>query len=374
MARARPPDGAGHLKRKGFAVLAALAAGGLLAYVLLRPAAPQRGAFLAFGGITEVELRAKDDTTANDAFAAIAQILARDQREWHPWEMSDLMRLNAAIEQGQPYTVPPGLAGLIRRAQDGYAKSGGLFNPAIGGLIGLWGFHTSDYPIKTPRPPPEAIAKLMAGSPRMDDLTVADDGTVASRNRAVDLDLNGLAEGYAAEQIAEELARRGIARALINVGGDVLALGDAGERPWRVAISSPQHAALASAQLSGREALFSSGNYNKFREADPQQKPGQRWGHVLDPRTGKPAHGVAAVSVIHPDAVIADIASTTLMVAGSAYIAATARGLGVACVVMVEESGTVWMTPAMRERLEFSKPPSDVRITESTGMNCQNAH
>jgi thiamine biosynthesis lipoprotein len=354
------------LKRKGFAVLAALAAGGLFAYALLRPAAPQRGTFLAFGGITEVELRAQTDAIANDAFAAVAQILARDQREWHPWEMSDLMRLNAAIEQGQPYTVPAGLAGLIRRAQDGYVRSGGLFNPAIGGLVGLWGFHTSDYPIRTPRPPPEAIARLMAGSPRMDDLTVGENGEVASRNRAVDLDLNGLAEGYAAEQIAEELARRGIAHALINVGGDVLALGDAGERPWRVVISSPQHAALASAQLSGREALFSSGNYNKFRE-----EPGQRWGHVLDPRTGEPAHGVAAVSVIHPDAVIADIASTTLMISGSGNIVAAARGLGVACVVLVEESGTVWMTPAMRDRLEFSTPPIDVRTTENTGENCQ---
>ena len=159
---------------------------------------------------------------------------------------------------------------------------------------------------------------------------------------------------------------RGIAHALINVGGDVLALGDAGERPWRVAISSPQHAALASAQLSGREALFSSGNYNKFRE-----EPGQRWGHVLDPRTGEPAHGVAAVSVIHPDAVIADIASTTLMISGSGNIVAAARGLGVACVVLVEESGTVWMTPAMRDRLEFSTPPIDVRTTENTGENCQ---
>ena len=353
------------MKRKGFLVLAALVASATLAYVLLRPAAPQRGTFLAFGGITEVEVRAPDDAAANDAFAAIAQVLARDQREWHPWEMSDLMRLNAAIEQGQPYVVPPGLAGLIRRAQDGYARSGELFNPAIGGLVGLWGFHTSEFPIRTPRPPPETVAKLMAGNPRMDDLTVADNGEVVSRNRAVSLDLNGLAEGYAAEQIAEELARRGIAHALINVGGDVLALGDAGERPWRVGISSPRHDAFATAQLQGREALFSSGSYNKFREV-----AGQRWGHILDPRTGEPAHGVAAVSVIHPDAVIADIASTTLMIAGTAALADAAQRLGVACVVAVDEAGTVWITPAMQARLAFAQPPAQIKVTASAGDDC----
>ena len=354
--------------RRALLVATALVAVGAAAYYVLRPAAPQRGTFLAFGGITEIELRAPDDAAANDAFAAIAQILARDQREWHPWESSDLMRLNAAIEQGQPYTVPPGLAGLIRRAQHGYATSGGLFNPAIGRVIGLWGFHTSDYPITTPRPPPEAVAKLLDDRPSMDDLTVAGNGEVASRNRAVQLDLNGLAEGYAAEQIAADLAARGIGNALVNVGGDVLALGDAGGRPWRVGISSPGHKAFATAQLQGREALFSSGNYNKFRE-----EAGQRWGHVLDPRTGEPAHGVAAVSVIHADAVTADIASTTLMIAGAATLADTARRLGVACVVLVDDAGAVWITPAMRARLAFAAAPADLRVTADTGPACSDA-
>ena len=83
----------------------------------------------------------------------------------------------------------------------------------------------------------------------MDDLDIGEDGTVRSRNRDIQIDLNGLAEGYAAEQIADVLRQHGIADALINVGGDVLALGRASDRPWRVGISSPQHEALAGAQL-----------------------------------------------------------------------------------------------------------------------------
>ncbi|WP_313920114.1 FAD:protein FMN transferase [Tahibacter sp.] len=347
------------------ALTATLLLGAVWLYRQQQADAPRKASFVIFGGLTEVELRGASEADAAAAFGAIGELLQRDQRAWHPWEMSDLMRLNAAIAQGQPYQTSAELSGLLRQAQQAYVASDGLFNPAIGSLVDLWGFHTGDYPITAPPPPAQNIAATLATQPRMDDLVVAQDGTVASRNRAIQLDLNGLAEGYAAEQIAALLRERGIANALINVGGDVLALGHAVDRPWRVGIRSPQHETLAGAELRGHEALFSSGNYNKFREAD-----GQRWGHVLDPRTGQPARGVAAVSVIHGDAVTADVASTVLMVAGPADLERIARSLGVACVVLVGEDGTVWMTPAIQRRLEFLTPPTQLRITGDLGREC----
>jgi FAD:protein FMN transferase len=343
----------------------ALLLGGVLVDRLRREPAPHKASFVIFGGITEVELRGTDDAAASAAFGAIGELLQRDQRAWHPWETSDLMRLNAAIAQGQPYQATPELAGLLRSAQQGYASSEGLFNPAIGSLITLWGFHTSNYPITAPPPPQTNIDATLATQARMDDLDIAADGTVSSRNPRVQLDLNGLAEGYAAEQIAALLASRGIHDALVNVGGDVLALGAAGERAWQVGISSPQHKTLAGAALRGHEALFSSGNYNKFREMD-----GQRWGHVLDPRSGRPARGVSAVSVIHNDAIVADVASTTLMIAGPDGLVQAARALGVRCVVLVDDAGAVWITPAMQQRLQFAVPPPRLTITEDLGMGC----
>lgn len=347
------------------ALTAALLLGAVWLYHQQQADAPRKASFVIFGGLTEVELRGASEADAAAAFGAIGELLQRDQRAWHPWEISDLMRLNAAIAQGQPYQTSAELSGLLRQAQRAYVASDGLFNPAIGSLVDLWGFHTSDYPIAAPPPPAQNIAATLATQPRMDDLVIAEDGTVASRNRAIQLDLNGLAEGYAAEQIAALLRERGIANALINVGGDVLALGHAVDRPWRVGIRSPQHETFAGAELGDHEALFSSGNYNKFREAD-----GQRWGHVLDPRTGQPARGVAAVSVIHGDAVTADVASTVLMVAGPADLERIARSLGVACVVLVGEDGAVWMTPAMQRRLEFLTPPAELRITGDLGREC----
>lgn len=329
---------------------------------------PRKASFVVFGGLTEVEVRGVEPARAQAAFDAIGAQLQRDQRAWHPWETSDLLRLNAAIAQGSPYRTSPELAGLLRRAQQGYAISDGLFNAAIGKLVGLWGFHTSEYPIAAPPPPQANIDSLLAARPRMDDLSIGDDGSVVSRNREIQLDLNGLAEGYAAEQIAALLKQHGIADALVNVGGDVLALGRAGDRPWHVAISSPQHETLAGAQLQGHEALFSSGNYNKFRETE-----GRRWGHVLDPRNGRPALGVAAVSVIHDDAVVADVASTTLMIAGPGELARLSRAMGIRCVVLVEDDGTVWISPAMQKRLQFITPPAKLRVTEDPEGDCASA-
>lgn len=349
----------------GFAALAAALLLGAAWLYRQQATAPHKANFVIFGGLTEVELRGTSAAAAARAFGAIGEVLQRDQRAWHPWEMSDLMRLNAAIAQGQSYRASAELAGLLRAAQQAYVVSEGLFNAAIGGLIDLWGFHTSDFPITTPPPPQSNIDATLATQPRMDQLTIAEDGTVVSSNATIQLDLNGLAEGYAAEQIAALLHEQGIADALINLGGDVLALGRAGERPWRVGIHSPQHGDLAGVELQGREALFSSGSYNKFRESD-----GRRWGHVLDPRSGQPARGVAAVSVIHADAVTADIASTTLMVAGPQDLVRIARRLGVACVVLVTDDGTIWMTPAMQRRLVFATPPLSVEVTPDLGKGC----
>jgi thiamine biosynthesis lipoprotein len=343
----------------------ALAVGAIALLLWQRPPPPQHAQYLIFGSTTTVELRSVDAEQATPALAAIGQLLQQDQREWHPWEISDLMRLNAALAQGGSYRAPPGLAGLIRRSQEAYRLSDGLFDPALGALIGLWGFHTSEYPISAPMPDASQVQVLLANKPGMDDIDVATDGTVSARRSGIELDLNGLAEGYASEQIAALLRQHHIGNALINLGGDVLALGRADERPWRVGIEAPDHRVLAAVDLSGHEALFSSGDYNKYREVD-----GQRWGHILDPRTGQPEHGSAATSVIHPDAVVADAAATALMIAGRQDFARIARSMGVSCALLLTDTGDLIVTPAMQRRLQFPDPPQHLSVSEDLGVDC----
>jgi thiamine biosynthesis lipoprotein len=348
----------------GLPALVVLAGLGLWLWSQRLPA-PQHAQYFVFGSTTTVELRGVEAARAAPILAEVGQLLQQDQREWHPWEISDLMRLNAAIVEGGTYQAPAGLAGLIRRSKDVFTTSQGLFDPALGKLIGLWGYHTSEFPLTTPMPEMAQVQHLLKQRPGMDDVDIADDDTVSVRRPGIELDLNGLAEGYAQEQIAALLRKHGITDALINVGGDVLALGRADERPWHVGIESPNHGVLAGVDLGPREALFTSGNYSKYREVN-----GQRWAHILDPRTGMPVHGTAAASVIHPDAVVADAAATALMIAGAKEFAAISRSMGVSCAMLLTDSGELHVTPAMQRRLRFPDAPPKLVVSEELGANC----
>src|SRR3546814_6307191 len=84
--------------------------------------------------------------------AQIAQRMAQRNSEWHAWQPSDLSRINAAFAAGRPAPAPASVRALIARSQALSAQVDGAFDPAIGGLLAAWGFHTSDYPIRSAPP------------------------------------------------------------------------------------------------------------------------------------------------------------------------------------------------------------------------------
>jgi thiamine biosynthesis lipoprotein len=230
-----------------------------------------------------------------------------------------------------------------------------LFDPSVGGLMRLWGFHTSEFPITSPAPSAAQIEIWRRSHPSFDDLQL-DGAVLSSRNPAVQLDFGAIAEGLATERIVAILQRHGIQRALITLGGDLYALGTAEARPWRAALRDPFNAGdqpLALVDLHDGEALYSSGNYNRYRESPT----GTRWPHVVDPRSGLPASGVVGVNVLHPDPVIADAASTALMVAGEAGFESVLRRMGVRCALLLTEHNEIMLTAAMATRLDLQRRP-----------------
>ena len=298
-----------------------------------------------FGTLVEVSV-----VNAPGAEAAMAEVLARFDalhRQLHAWQPSELSRLNAALARGESMTVSPGLAALLRDAQALAAQSGELFNPAIGGLVALWGFHAD-----TPQgrvPDATAIAERVRRRPRMADLVI-DGGTVASANPAVQLDLGGYAKGAALDAAAAILKRHGLTNALVNIGGNVLALGEAGSRPWRVGIQHPrQPGVLATLDLADGEALGTSGDYQRYFEA-----AGRRYCHLIDPRTGWPAADMQSVTILTrgPHAgTRSDALSKPLFIDGPAHLAARARTLGVDAWLAVDAAGKLHVSPAMQARL-----------------------
>ena len=320
-----------------------------------------RQKFDVFGTIVGITIRDADEATARKAMADIQAAFARMHRDWHAWKPGELSRLNAALAAGRAVTVSPFLLPLIEQGRHFERISDGLFNPAIGAIIAAWGFHADELPRGT-RPPLEKIRALAARHPSMMDLVI-DGALVSTRNTAVSLDFGGFAKGEAVDRAMAILKRHGIRNAIVNAGGDLDVIGDHGGRPWRAGIRDPKDwAILATIDLKDGEALYTSGNYERYREYE-----GIRYAHIIDPRTGMPVDHIISATVVHTNGALADAAATALTVAGPQDWPAIARKMGVSQVMLVDKSGTVYMTRAMQKRIHFIRKPERIEIRRAAG-------
>lgn len=311
---------------------------------------------LVWGTEAQIDIVGLSPEQAQPAIAAVSERMLRLTGEWHAWQPSEVVRINAALRRGEAVQAPPSVLALIERTRPIVRKSGRLFDPGVGELIALWGFHTDQYPIRTAVPADAVLDAWVAQRPSLLDLRIEGEQLSAKPGSRVQLDFGAVGEGAAIEVAIAELRERGVQNALITLGGDMLAAGDAGGRPWRVGIEDPVvggGAVLAELDLRPGEGLFTSGSYARFRSAPS----GERWPHVLDPRSARPVVGVALTAVIADDPVVADAASTALMVAGPAEFAAVLHRLGLRCALLLTEQNELLITRSMQARIRLQRQP-----------------
>ncbi|WP_188310296.1 FAD:protein FMN transferase [Arenimonas fontis] len=318
-----------------------------------------------FGTLADIEIRDADPAAAQAALAEASALLQQYEREWHAWEPSDVTRINEAFARGESARAPASVIALVERSRPLVEATGGLFDPGIGDLVEAWGFHTSTFPVHTPPPAEPVLEAWRRSPPSLRSVRVQAD-RLSSGDPRVRLDFDAIAEGAASEALLDILRRHDIRNALVNLGGDIVALGDGAGRPWKVNLRDPFGGVLGGLELGDGEALFSSGNYHKFRSSPA----GSRWPHVLDPRTGYPARGAAAVAVLHPDPVLADAGATALFVAGPAGFADMVRSLGLGCALMVTEDNELLVTAAMSRRLRLFRQPVPLGEPLDLGPDC----
>lgn len=323
-----------------------------------------------FGTLVEFVIHGTDEKTAKQAIADVDRDFQRMHKDWHAWKPGgELVAINAALAQGKPHHVSSFVMPLLKQGRDFEQKSGGLFNPAIGGVIEAWGFHSDELPVGM-LPNLADIKARAAQHPSMNDLQLTDD-MISSRNRSVQFDFGGFAKGVALDMAVAKLKSLGIRHAIVNAGGDLNTLGTAGERLWKVGIRDPRDwGVIASVDLNGGENLYTSGNYERFREQD-----GIRYAHIIDPRTGMPVDHTVSASVIHENGALADAAATALIVAGPDAWAEVAKTMGIQYAMLIDKQGTVYISPEMLARITFetdkkltlvqSRPLSDVAMTLS---------
>ena len=223
-------------------------------------------------------------------------------------ETSETSEINRQAGIG-PVAVSPELFNLIRRSLKVSELTGGAFDITFDSVGKLWDFKSGDGSV----PSQEAIAEAVARVGYEKVVLDPQKRTVFLTHGGTRIGFGAIGKGFAANRAAQVLKERGIPGGLVNAGGDLYAYGhkDDGSR-WHVGIAdpaTPDHT-FAHVQLTDT-AVVTSGDYENYFEFD-----GVRYAHILDPRTGWPVRFLRSVTVVCPDAELADALATSIFVLG----------------------------------------------------------
>ena len=304
-----------------------------------------------FGTLVDISIYGETEAAAQEISNQIIRDFQALHNRLHAWRPSELKTINRAFALGKtPVTIKPDLALMITDATQLSIKSKGSFNPAIGGLIAAWGFHQDEFkPIDIDE---NKLKSLVHANPQMTDIVI-ENGKVFSNNPQVQLDFGGYAKGYALDLAIINLRKLGVKNALINIGGNIIALGQHGDKPWRVGIQHPRKPnAIAVLNLESGWAIGTSGDYQRYFDLN-----GKRYCHIINPATGYPVQGTQAVTVLIPPqnnaGVMSDVASKPIFIANADSRAEAAKTMGVDNFLVIESANKIWVSSAMAKRITW---------------------
>lgn len=322
----------------------------------------QRQIFV-FGTLVDMTIWHSDSDQANRAMDDIDDLFKNMHKQWHAWKPGRLHDINTALRAGENIQLSRDEATFIRRVIELSKQSDHHFNPTMGALINLWGFHTDHYPITSPPPSAEDIRQLAQQNITVSDLHLKD-LTLRADNPHIWLDFGGVAKGLAVDLAIKIIRDYGINNAIVNAGGDLRSIGHKGDRNWRIGIQSPDgQGVLAVLDIQQDEAVFTSGNYQRYKAYD-----GKRYPHIIDGRTGLPVQDIISATVIADDGITADAAATALIVAGSSQWQQVAHNMQLDKVLVVNSQHRCLATTAIYKRLNDLAIDCE-RVTLSSAIN-----
>jgi thiamine biosynthesis lipoprotein len=214
----------------------------------------------------------------------------------------------------RPVRVSDELFALLDRCQEYSRNSEGAFDITVGPLMRAWGFFKDEGRMPQSSEVTAALARVGYRHVRLDPMA----RTVRFLRPGIELDPGGIGKGYAVDRMVEILGRRGIQTALVSASGSsIYGLGAPPDDPrgWPITIRAPRNPNGAAAQVFLKDmSLSTSGSYEKFFWAN-----GRTYSHILDPRTGYAAQGVASVSVLAPRTIDSEAWTKPFFVNGLAW-------------------------------------------------------
>ena len=283
-----------------------------------RPQRYQAQSFAYFDTVTTVIGYAESKEAFDREAAAIFAELAEYHQLfdiYHAYEGIENLYTVNEVKDGrhQTVTVDARVIELLLFAKEMYGKTSGTLNVGMGSVLSIWHTHRT---AAGERPdaatlPTEAELAAAAAHTSLEALVIdREHNTVTLTDPLVTLDVGAVAKGFATERVAASMAARGLSHYVLNVGGNVRAVGSKADgSPWLAGIENPEDTSadyLATLELT-HHALVTSGSYQRYYVVD-----GQRYHHIIHPDTLMPATGLLSVSVVCPDSGMGDALSTAL--------------------------------------------------------------
>lgn len=253
---------------------------------------------------------AENEATAWEAIrAGIAEVerIERLISSWDSQSQTSAINRQAGIA---PVEVDRELFDLIYRAKKVSKLTQGAFDISFASMERIWTFDGGEHAM----PPAGRVAEAAALINWQDIELDADKNTVFLRNPGMRIGFGAIGKGYAANRAKAVMSKvTGLKGGVVNAGGDLIAWGDSAQPGgWTIQIADPNDRDRALAWLQVNDlAVVTSGDYEKFAFID-----GQRYAHIVDPRTGYPTTGTKSVTIVCPDAELSDALATSVFVLG----------------------------------------------------------
>ncbi len=268
--------------------------------------------FDLFDTVTTIVGYAEDKEEFDRIAGEILSELGEYHRLFTIYETYDGLENLCTINEKRTVSVDKRIIDMLLFAKEMHALTDGKVNIAMGSVLSIWHAYREEGkkdPSYAKLPPMDSLMEAAEHTDIQNMVIDAETNTVTLTDSEMLLDVGAIAKGYAVEMAAKSLQNRGISGYLINVGGNVRAVGaKSGESGWIAGIDNPNHGDDYLAMLMLKDnSLVTSGSYQRYYTVD-----GKEYHHIIDPKTQMPADLYTSVSVVCQSSAMGDALSTAL--------------------------------------------------------------
>lgn len=264
---------------------------------------------------------------------------------------SDIYAVNHS--DGRPVNISEETAELLSFALQMAEETDGALEPTIYPVLTAWGFTTEENRVPSDAEITELLKNVGYERIRMEDTTV-------QLGSGMMLDLGSVGKGYAGDLVAQVLKDNGITSALLDLGGNVQAVGTKPDgSPWRLGLRDPFSDGTLGVLEISNQAVVTSGAYERYFIGED----GTRYGHIIDPATGYPAEsGLASATVIAEEGRLCDALSTSLYVMGRSRAIEYWQQHQNFDMILITEDGEIYLTDGVADRFTLDSYHSNMTV------------